>query len=414
MKNLPRAFRHHNFRLFFAGQGLSLIGTWIQQTALSWLVYRLTGSTLLLGITAFAGQIPILLLAPLAGSLTDRFPKERLLLWSQIFAMLQAFCVTWLAFSHAVQPWQLVTMAVFLGICTAFEIPARQALMSRLVDDKQDLPSAIAMNSFAVNSARLIGPALAGILILLLGETLCFLLNGFSYLAVIVALLAMRLPPEENKEKAKRGGIADGLAYVSREPAIRVLLVLLATTSFLATPYVTLLPTYARDVFHGDAQMLGMLMGCSGLGAILGNIFLASRAPGQKLSHIAVSASMIAGVALMGFAFSTSLWVSMLLLTAIGFGIVVTAVSTNITLQTNVDGKFRGRVMSLYTAAYLGISPLGSLVEGWIANGIGVHMTLFFAGLTCVVGAFMLATQLSLIKFQSRDMHTTNALTAIP
>lgn len=400
MQRLPRAFRHHNFRLFFAGQGLSLIGTWIQQTAMSWLVYRLTGSTLLLGATAFAGQIPILLLAPLAGSLADRFPKERLLLWSQVLAMLPAFGVAWLAFSHAVQPWHLVMMSIFLGICTAFEIPARQSLMARLVDDRQDLPNAIAMNSFAVNSARLIGPALAGILIHLIGEKLCFLLNGFSYLAVILALLAMKLPPDANSGKRSHGGIANGLAYVSREPTIRTVLLLLGAVSFLTTPYIALLPTYAREIFHGDAQTLGMLLGCSGLGALIGNIFLASRAPGDDLSHITVFASIVAGIALMTFAFSTSLWVSMLLLTAVGFGIVVTAVSINITLQAKVGGEFRGRIMSLYTVAYLGVSPLGSLGEGWVANGIGVPKTLFFAGLACVICATILAAQLNPVRIR--------------
>lgn len=384
-----RALRHRNFRLFFIGQAISLIGTWAQQAAMSWLVYQMTNSIWLLGLTVFAGQIPILLFAPIAGAWSDRMSKRWLLLWSQVFAMLQAFALAGLVFSGSIESWHLVAMAALLGIFTAFEIPTRQALMVHLVDDRKDLANAIALNSFAVNSAKLIGPAVAGLLITLLGEQTCFLLNGFSYLVIIFTILAMSPATGTETSIAKRSGIREGLAYATSNHNIRAVLLLLSLVSLGVAPYAGMLPVYAREIFHGDARVLGMLLSCAGLGAVLGNIFVATRGHNQEFKGITTLAGLGAGVGLMGFSYSTQLWLSMATLALVGWGIVVTAVSINTMLQTTVASAFRGRIMSLYTMAYLGLAPVGSLIEGYLAEAIGTSPTLFIAGLVCVLGALL-------------------------
>ncbi|MBI3562123.1 MAG: MFS transporter [Gammaproteobacteria bacterium] len=384
-----RAFRHRNFRLFFIGQGLSLIGTWAQQAAMSWLVYQMTNSIWLLGLTMFAGQIPILLFAPLAGAWSDHLSKRWLLLWSQVLAMLQAFALAGLVYSGLIKSWHLVVMATLLGIFTAFEIPTRQALMVQLVDDRKDLPNAIALNSFAVNSAKLIGPSVAGLLISLVGEQMCFLLNGVSYLVIIFTILAMSLRSEAQTRSVKHGGIREGLVYATTNRNIRSVLLLLSLVSLGVAPYIGLLPVYAQKTFHGDARVLGMLMSCAGLGALLGNIFLATRRHNQEFKRVTTLAGLCAGVGLMGFSYSTRLWLSMATLALVGCGIVVTAVSINTMLQTTVKSEFRGRIMSFYTMAYLGLAPVGSLMEGALANTIGTPTTLFIAGLVCVIGALV-------------------------
>lgn len=361
---------------------------------MSWLVYRLTGSTVLLGVTAFAGQIPILLLAPFAGVWSDRFDRRKLWLGTQILSLAQALAMAGLAFSNAVAVWHIVAMAVLLGVITAFETPIRQSMMTHMVDDQNDLPNAIALNSFTVNVARLLGPTIAGVVINLVGEAMCFLLNGFSYVAVIAALLSMRVSPEIKPRHSGAGSLKEGLAYAFGVPEIRTSLLFLTLVSFMATPYVVLLPVYAKEVFHGDAQTLGLLMSSAGLGAIVGTIFLASRKGVGKLRNVTLFAGICAGIALMGFAFSTALWLSLLLMVLAGFGVVVTAASTNMSLQTIVEGRFRGRVMSMYTIAYLGMSPLGGLAAGMLADRIGTPHTLFIGGLICALGGATFAARL--------------------
>ncbi|MBI3432782.1 MAG: MFS transporter [Hydrogenophilales bacterium] len=392
--NMLRALRHRNFRLFFFGQGTSLIGTWIQQAAMSWLVYRLTGSTLLLGFTAFAGQIPILLLAPVAGVWSDRFDRRKLWLGTQVLSLLQALALAGLAFSGFVAVWHIVVMAVLLGIITAFETPIRQSMMTHMVDDQSDLTNAIALNSFTVNVARLLGPTIAGLVIALVGEATCFLLNGLSYVAVIVALLSMRVSQERSSKHGVACTLKDGLAYAFNAVEIRGSLLFLALVSFMATPYLVLLPVYAKDVFHGSAQTLGFLMSSAGLGAIVGTVFLASRKNVGKLRSVTLLAGTCAGIALMGFALSTTLWVSLLLMGLVGFGVVVTAASTNMSLQTAVEGRFRGRVMAMYTIAYLGVSPLGGLAAGVLADHIGTPDALFTGGLLCALGGLAFSRNL--------------------
>ncbi len=316
-------------------------------------------------------------------------------MWTQALALLQALFLAGMSFSNAVETWHIVTMAILLGVITAFETPIRQSMMTHMVDDQKDLPNAIALNSFTVNVARLLGPAIAGIVINLVGEATCFLLNGLSYLVVIFALLKMRTSPEITSKHSGAGDLKEGLAYALRVPEIRTSLLFLGVVSFLATPYVVLLPVYAKEVFHGDAQTLGLLMSSAGLGAIFGTIFLASRKNVAKLRNITIFAGTTAGVALMGFSYSTVLWLSVMLMVLAGFGVVVTAASTNMSLQSIVEGRFRGRVMSLYTIAYLGISPLGGLVAGVLADHIGTPGTLFIGGLICTLcGAIFTSLQL--------------------
>lgn len=424
MKNMLRALRHRNFRLFFFGQGTSLIGTWIQQAAMSWLVYRLTGSTLLLGFTAFAGQIPILLLAPVAGVWSDRFDRRKLWLGTQVLSLLQALLLAGLAFSGVVAVWHVVVMAVLLGVITAFETPIRQSMMTHMVDDQNDLPNAIALNSFTVNVARLLGPTIAGLVIALVGEATCFLLNGLSYGAVIVALLGMSVSQDTRSRHGVACTLKDGVTYVFNAAEIRTSLLFLALVSFMATPYLVLLPVYAKDVFHGSAQTLGLLMSSAGLGAIVGTIFLASRKNLGKLRSVTLFAGTCAGIALMGFAFSTTLWISVLLMVLVGFGVVVTAASTNMSLQTAVEGRFRGRVMAMYTIAYLGVSPLGGLAAGVLADRIGTPDALFIGGLLCALGGLVFSRNLllDLVRAPSgqgyrngaRRLHLSHPTTVMP
>ena len=305
--------------------------------------------------------------------------------------MLQALALAGLAFNDAVAVWHIVAMAVLLGIITAFETPIRQSMMTHMVDDQNDLPNAIALNSFTVNVARLIGPTIAGVVITLVGEAACFLLNGLSYVAVIAALLSMRVSPEVKPKHSGACTLKDGLAYAFGAPEIRTALLFLTLVSFMVTPYVVLLPVYAKEVFHGDARTLGLLMSSAGLGAIVGTIFLASRKNVGRLRNITLFAGTCAGIAMMGFAFSTTLWLSVMLMALAGFGVVVTAASTNMSLQTFVEGRFRGRVMSMYTVAYLGMSPLGGLAAGILAHHIGTPNTLFIGGLICVLGGAVFA-----------------------
>lgn len=360
---------------------------------MSWLVYRLTGSTLLLGVTAFAGQIPILLLAPFAGVWSDRFDRRKLWMGTQFLALLQALILAGLTVSGAVEVWQIVAMAILLGVITAFETPIRQSMMTNMVDEQKDLPNAIALNSFTVNVARLLGPAIAGIVINLVGEATCFLLNGLSYLVVIIALVKMKIHLETKPKHSGVGTLKEGITYAIKIPEIRTSLIFLGIVSFLATPYVVLLPVYAKVVFHGDAQTLGLLLSSAGLGAVFGTIFLASRKGVDKLRNITIFAGTSAGIALMGFAFSTILWLSVVLMVLAGFGVVVTAASTNMSLQTIVEGRFRGRVMSMYTIAYLGMSPLGGLAAGVLADHIGTPSTLFLGGLICAFSGAIFASK---------------------
>ena len=405
MERFIRALRHRNFRLYFSGQVISLIGTWTQQVAMAWLVYRMTGSALLLGLIGFAGQIPILIFAPFGGLWSDRFNRRRLMMGTQALAMVQAFVLAALVFSGWVQVWHLVLLAISLGIIHALDAPARQAIVVQLVADRNDLSNAIALNSFAINSARLIGPTFAGVLVTLFGEAVCFLLNGFSYLAVLVALRMMRIQATPREPHGLIDGFKQGVAYAYRFPPVRTLLVLVATLSFTITPYVVLMPIYAKHTFNGNAQTLGWLLASAGLGALLATIYLASRRTIIGLGNVIIGGALAAGLGLMIFAYSTTFWMSIPALIVLGFGVISVAASSNIVIQTIVPDALRGRVMSLYTMSFLGVAPIGALTAGIVANYVGAPVTLFTGGVVTAVAAYFFARQLPELRKLVRPIY---------
>ena len=393
MKNLLRAFRHRNFRLFLSGQAFALIGYWMQNIALGWLLYRLTGSVTLLGILGFVSSVPILLLAPFAGLWSDRFNLHRMMFATQILEMVQAAVLAALALSGAIEPWHIVVLSMLLGVLVAIELPVRHAYLLELVGSKEDLPNAIAMTSLTGNCGRLVGPTLAGLVIAWFGEALCFLLNTLSYVAVIVTFMLIRVTPSQRpaSHPPMWQDMREGIAYIWNSVPIRLLLMLLTLVGMLATPYITLMPALVREVFQGDAGQMGFMVGAGGLGAVTGTIYLASRPSIRGLVRLLTLASLAVGMALMLLARSSAVWVALPLLFVIGFGILITSVSVNMILQTIVDDDKRGRVMGFYTVAFLGVAPFGSLAAGLVAGLIGVSHALFIGGAACSAGALYLA-----------------------
>jgi len=368
-----------------------MIGTWIQQIAQSWLVYRLTGSPLLLGLTSFAGQFPILLLAPVAGLLSDRIARKRLLLITQSLLMLQAATLAALTLTGLVQVWHVLLLAFFYGAVMGFDSPVRQSLLVELVGDRADLPNAIALNSLLMNSSRLLGPSLAGMLLAVVSEGTCFLINAVSYTAVLAAAIALRIPARTGGPVpgGLRRGFADGLRYAWNSVPIRMLLPMVALVSFAASPYVTLMPVFAKEVLGGGAHTLGFLVGAAGLGALAGTSWLAMRSSVRGLERLIPRAAAAAGVGLVLVSFSTRLSLSLLFMICVGFGIIVTAASVNTMLQMVVDDDKRGRVVSFYAMAFLGVAPLGALTAGALAGRIGAQHTLLAGGVCCIGGAFV-------------------------
>ncbi|MDO8805187.1 MAG: MFS transporter [Elusimicrobiota bacterium] len=389
-----RAFKYRNYRLFFCGQCISLIGTWMQSVALSWLVYRLTGSTLLLGVTGFASQAPSLLLAPLTGPAADRFDRRKILIFTQILSMLQAMALALLVLSGSPQVWQIIALASAIGVINAFDIPARQAFIVELVEKREDLANAIALNSSMFNSARLIGPAIAGVCIAAFGEGVCFLANALSYTAVIAALLAMRLPPGRTSGGGgeKSGGFKEGLKYAFGFPPIKYVVLMLAAGSLFGMPYAVLMPAYIREILHGGPRTLGFIMGCSGAGALLGALRLAGRKHPAGLERGIPFFTGLFGLGLLAFSFSTSVALSAVLIACASFGMISFMASGNTVVQTLVDDDKRGRVMALYSVAFMGMAPFGSLLAGWAASRIGVAHTMALSGL------FVLAATLAFVS----------------
>lgn len=366
---------------------------------MGWLVYRLTNSAFLLGVVGFAGQIPISLFTPLAGVLADRMDRHRLLIVTQTLAMLQAFALALLILTDAIAIWQILSLGIFLGFVDALDMPVRQSFMVQVVE-KQDLGNAIALNSSIVNSARLLGPSIAGVLIASMGEGMCFLLNGFSYLAVILSLLAMK-PIVRKMEKGKTPvfqGLKEGFRYVSGFAPIRSVLLLLALVSLMGVPYQVLMPVFAKDILHGGPHTLGFLMGSAGIGALAGAIYLASRRSVIGLGRWIVLAAGVFGIGLIAFSLSRILWVSLILMLLIGFGMMVQMASSNTILQTVVDEDKRGRVMSFYAMAFRGMVPFGSLLAGGLASTIGGPNTLMIGGISCILGSLLFARQLPLLR----------------
>jgi MFS family permease len=402
-----RALRHRNFRLFLAGQLISLTGTWMQQVALGWLVYRLTRSPLLLGLVGFAAQFPSLVVSPFAGVLADRWNLRRMVLATQVLAMLQALALAGLVLSGAVTIAHVVALSVWLGIVNAADVPARQAFLVKMVEGRRDLGNAIALNSSTFNAARLVGPSLAGLLITVMGEGPVFLLNGLSYVAVIGALLAMRLPPVEARPPRSRvwGNLQEGLRYAFGFAPMRAILLLVALTSLVGVPFSVLLPVFATDVLHGGAHTLGFLTSAVGVGALVGALYLAGRASVRGLGRVIVASVALFGVSLISFAFSRNEWLSVAILLFAGFGTMVQMASGNTILQTLVDDDKRGRVMSLYATAFQGTLPLGSLLAGALASRVGAPFTVAAGGLVCVIGALAFRRALPALREQVRPIY---------
>lgn len=410
---MPRALRHRNFALFVGGQIFALIGYWLQQVALAWLVYRLTGSATLLGVLGFAANLPVLLLAPFAGLWSDRFNRHRMMLATQVFEMLQAITLTALAFSGAIEVWHIIALTAFLGMCVAVELPVRHAYLLELVGGKEDLANAVATTSLVANCGRLIGPVVAGVLISRYSEATCFFINALTYIAVLVSFAFIRVTPQQSAQKHPPvwQGLGEGFAYVWRTVPIRLLLLLLAATAITAAPYSTLMPAIVHDLFAGDAQTLGFLVGAAGMGAVAGTLLLSIRRHVRGLLRFILGAALAVGAALVALSFSRWLPLSILLMSAIGFSMLVITVSTNMILQTIVDDDKRGRVMSLYTAAFLGIAPLGALLAGVFADRIGATTTVMIGGLLCIVVAASIARKLPAIRAHIRPIYAKLGLT---
>ncbi len=384
-----RALRHRNFRLFFCGQSISLIGTWMTRLATSWLVYRLTGSSLLLGVISFASQIPTFLLAPAAGVWVDRWERRRVLLVTQFLAALQSLAMAGLTLSGRITVPEILCLSVFQGLINAFDMPARQSFLVHMVDGRADLSNAIALNSTMVNGARLLGPALAGLVIAAVGEGYCFLIDGVSYFAVIASLAAMTVQGQSAERSAASmlGQFREGWAYVSGFVPIRTVLTLFAIVSFMGVPYTVLLPVFATKIFHGGPHTLGFLTGAAGVGSIFAALGLAIRKSVRGLYRVIPTVAAIFGCGLIAFSFSRNYWLSLGLMSVTGFGMMQFTAASNTVIQTIVEEDKRGRVMSYYTMAYMGASPFGSLLAGGLAPVVGAPGAMLLCGTGCVAGA---------------------------
>lgn len=402
-----RTLRYRNYRLFFGGQLISLTGTWMQQVALTWLVYRMTNSPFLLGVVGFAGQFPSFILSPFAGVLADRMNKHRILLFTQTASMIQAAILAALTLTGVIAVWHIISLSIVLGIINAFDMPTRQSFLLEMIERREDLPNAIALNSSMFNGARLIGPSIAGLVISVLGEGLCFLLNAVSYLAVIAALMAMKsLPPrQEPKTEGVLSGFAEGLRYIVHSASIRSILLLLALVSIMGVPYSVLMPIFARDILHGGPYTLGFLMAATGVGALAGALVLASRNKVVGLGRWIPIACCVFAVGLIAFSLSSTLWLSMVFLFMVGLGMMVQMASSNTILQTIADDDKRGRVMSFYTVSFMGMVPFGSLLAGSLAGAIGAPTTLLISGCACLLGAALFSTRLPAIRTEIRPIY---------
>jgi MFS family permease len=410
-KNVFRALKHRNYRLFFWGQGVSLVGTWMQQIAISWLVYRMTGSAFLLGLVGFVGMIPTFVFTPLAGVFADRHDRRTMLIITQALSMCEAIALTYLVFSHQIQVWHIIVLSGFIGIVNSFDIPIRQAFTVEMID-KEDLGNAIALNSSVFNAARLVGPSLAGLVIAVAGEGVCFLLNALSFLAVLRSLQMMRIKPVVKLPSSRNifWELKDGWNYTVHFPPIRLILLFLSLMSFMGISYQVLMPVFAKDVFHGGPHTLGFLMAMAGVGALVGALYLAARRTVVGLGGLSVWMGGLFGVTLIAFACSRNLPFSMLISTGLGFGVMVHMAACNTILQTIVEEDKRGRVMGFYTMAFMGTMPFGSLMAGILASWIGAPVTLFFCGVCCVAGTIVFSRKLPLIRAWIRPIYVAKGI----
>jgi MFS family permease len=401
-----RALRHRNFRLFFGGQSISLIGTWMTRIATSWLVYRLTKSALLLGTVGFAGQIPTFLLAPIAGVIVDRIDRRKVLVWTQTLAMVQSLALAWLTLSHRINIAEILALSAMQGVINAFDMPGRQSFMVKMVEDRADLSNAIAINSSMVNTARLIGPSLAGLLIAATNEGWCFLVDGVSYLAVIASLLMMRVPPDDLKRVTSMiNQLKEGWTYVTGSIPIRSILGLFALLSLMGWPFMVLMPVFAGQILHGGAHTLGFLMGAVGVGSLVSALSMVMRRSVRGLTKMIPIAASVFGTGLICFGLSRVLWISMLMMLVTGFGMMQGLTGSNTIIQTLVDENMRGRVMSYYTMAFVGMAPFGSLLAGALAHAIGAPRTLMVSGVACILGSLWFTSRLTAIRKEMRPIY---------
>jgi MFS family permease len=408
-----RALRHRNFRLFFTGQSISLIGTWMTRIATSWLVYRLTGSALLLGLVSFSGQIPTFLLAPFAGVLVDRIDRRKLLVWTQVLAGIQSLALAALTLAKIITIHEVIALSAFQGIINAFDMPGRQSFLVQMVSDgtgkpeKQDLSNAIALNSSMVNLARLIGPAIAGVVIAAVGEGYCFAIDGFSYIAVVLSLLLMRVPPSTLKRATTTmlEQLKEGWSYVVNFRPIRTILSLFALLSLMGMPFMVLMPIFASKVLHGGPHTLGYLMGASGVGALISALSLALRKSVKGLTTMIQIAAIMFGSGLILFGLSRHLALSLFLMLIVGFGMMQGLAASNTVIQTLVPEDKRGRVMSYYTVAFTGMAPFGSLLAGALAHRFGAPHAVMITGTCCLIGAAWFATQLKSVRAIMRPIY---------
>jgi MFS family permease len=400
-----RSLRARNYRLFVAGQLISLIGTWMQTVAQSWLIYRLTGSAALLGLIGFAGQIPVFVLAPLGGVIADRLNRHRVLIATQSAMMVLALMLAASTLSGRVAVWQVFTLAALLGLANAFDIPARQAFVAEMVE-REDLVNAIALNSSMVNGARIVGPAIAGILVASVGEGWCFLLNGISYVAVLVALLRMHVTPgvARTSDSSAWDSVVEGFAFAWQKTPIRALLLLLGLVSLMGMPYSVLMPIFADEILHGGPDAYGLLMSASGVGALSAAAMLTVRKSVRGLGRwVAVSAAGF-GACLIAFAVSKALWLSALLLIPAGFCMMMEMAASNTLIQSMVPDRLRGRVMAVYSMMFMGMAPLGALMAGFLATRMGAQATVAVGGAVCIAGGVIFGAGLPQLRGPARDL----------
>lgn len=414
--DLFRALRNKNYRLFFYGQSLSLVGTWIQQVALSWLIYSITNSPFLLGFVMFAGQLPTFLIAPFAGVLADKYDKHKIIIGTQVVSMLQAILLAIFVMTDHINVSVLIILNILLGIANSFDIPTRQSFVIQMIDNKEDLPNAIALNSAIVNGSRLIGPAIAGILVASLGEGICFLINAISFVFVIISLLLMKIEKEEKKEKAGDEKVSiikqlkEGFQYSFGFLPIRSVILLLAAVSLFGNPYLVLLPVFARDILSGNAATLGYLNSAVGIGALSGALYLASRKSTLGLGKIIATTTLIFAFTLISFSFSKTLTLSVIILLFCGFGMMMQTSGSNTILQTLSDDDMRGRVMSFYTVAFRGMAPFGSLWAGTFADNFGAPVTVLISGAVCLAAGILFFKNLKIIRTAAKPVYQEKGL----
>jgi MFS family permease len=407
-----RALRHRNFQLFFAGQFISLIGTWMQTVAQSWLVYRLTGSSLLLGSVGFASQFPVFVFAPIGGSVADRHNRHRIVIGTQTASMLLAFALAWLTLSHRIHVWHIFVLAAGLGVVNAFDIPARQAFIVEMVG-REDLMNAIALNSSMFNAARVIGPAVAGVLVASIGEGWCFFGNAVSYIAVILGLLMMTITYKPRViEGSPLEHIIEGFRYARQTKPIRALLLLLALVSLVGMPYAVLAPIFADRILHGGARGLGLLMGSAGVGALIGALSIAARRGLKGMGRVVALSSAGFGVSLVLFSSSRNLWLSALLLMPVGFCMMVQMAASNTLIQSMVPDRLRGRIMAVYSMMFMGMAPFGAFFAGAVADKLGAPITVAVGGVACVAGAAVFYSQLPAFRYEARQLVVAQQMAA--